>query len=756
VTDVRGAPPVVPFRPRWIHEHAFEALIVCGILVVTGLTRFWDLNRVGFRGDEAVYAGQAAVLAGDRGLSPFFVMASRGNSNFLLYQEIVSLVYRVLGVDDVAARVVSAVFSVLTVLVVYLIARTLYGRRAAAFAAAMLAVSSYAANLGRLALLDSTVTFFVSLAILFLVLWQRSPRLGWLCAFVAASALASQAKVIAILLVFVAAAVLALSGSFRRLTVRSVAAAALVGLVALTPAIVQLVRQAGMITGFLGTSLGRHSPVSGAYYWTIIVGKEGLLATCVVGVGLLLAAVRSRREDLVPWCWLLVFAGFFLLYPLKAFNYILPLAPAIAILAGRGLAGIPLPRVPPLAVAACCAVLGGFLAASHLLSTIHDDSSAGVREAAYWLRANTPPNAGVMTLSQGSAQYVFPFYAQRDGFPYGRFRLDTVLAGRKVILSKPTPPGKLPLDWISYWPPRLIQSGQVSYLVYATNALDDPSEQDQIGATMTHRQFRSLIENYGGVLVHTVTWQHQSRVFIYRVTKRLHRPVVSFRTDNGQVRLTGQGFDQAAPVTVTYNGAAIAHSRADNVGDVVLLLPVPTRTQVPYHLVVTDAAGNSASVIGLPAAKLTYVTSAGRLAITGQHFTPKQQVTVYYHNAAIGHATADAQGSFTLQVPVPNRTRLRYKLRAIDSSGHSGWVVGVEGAAVQYRVANGSVQVTGQHFQPNSIVTISYHARFVTRVGTNAAGSFTAAFRLPSPNAPGYRLIVVDPAGHRATAQGLH
>ena len=34
------------------------------IVGLGALLRFWNLDRVGFRGDEAVYAGQAALLAG--------------------------------------------------------------------------------------------------------------------------------------------------------------------------------------------------------------------------------------------------------------------------------------------------------------------------------------------------------------------------------------------------------------------------------------------------------------------------------------------------------------------------------------------------------------------------------------------------------------------------------------------------------------------------------------------------------------------
>jgi len=70
--------------------------------------------------------------------------------------------YFVFGVSDVGARLVSAMFSIVTVVATFELARTLYGRRVAFLAALLLAVSSYSVALGRLALLDSMMTFFFS------------------------------------------------------------------------------------------------------------------------------------------------------------------------------------------------------------------------------------------------------------------------------------------------------------------------------------------------------------------------------------------------------------------------------------------------------------------------------------------------------------------------------------------------------------------------------------------------------------------
>ena len=49
-----------------------------------------------------------------------------------------------------------------------------------------------------------------------------------------------------------------------------------------------------------------------------------------------------------------------------------------------------------------------------------------------------------MTLSKGSAQYALSFYAHRDAYPFGRFRLATVLPGGEVRSPHPAADGPVP------------------------------------------------------------------------------------------------------------------------------------------------------------------------------------------------------------------------------------------------------------------------------------------------------------------------
>jgi hypothetical protein len=617
---------------------AADLLLLAGIVALAALLRFWSLGRVGLRGDEAVYAGQAAVLAGAEELRRHFILISRGNSNFLLFQQVVAVAYRLSGVGDVTARVVSATCSVLTVVATFLIATVLYDRRTARYAALLLAVSSYSVSLGRLALLDPTFVLLFTLAILFIAKWGQTAKAMWFSCFAAMAALAVQAKVVGVLLFPICGAHVLLSGALSRLRLRTV----LLGIAAFAlfsaPAAWQLVHNSREFAEFLSRSSQRVSSVPWDYYPRTLLRYEGPIIVIGWLLAVVAAAVRRSRADLLPLLWLLAVAGFYQLYPLKAFNYMLPLVPALSLLSGRTAsslhaalrraAGPPAPvrrtgaepdwragRSPPaaggrvrrhrhhaLVTAVTTVVVVGTLAvgaAPRQWAVLHDDSFAGLKEAALWLAGHSDPGAGVMTISHGSSQYVFAFYAQRNSYPFGRFRLATVLPGGAVVNATPTPDGSTPRDWVTTWPPRLVESGAVSYLVYYTGPLDDPPEDDQLVETATQRRFRQFIEDYGGRLVHTEYRNHEARVWIYRVTKRLPTPVLTYVVRRGVVKLAGRGFTVNSPVTVYYHQRPVARVRAGVSGSFSVGFPLPRGIRPRYFLVATDGSGNSATLTGL-------------------------------------------------------------------------------------------------------------------------------------------------------------
>lgn len=593
VAGIRQTIGAVQAEPR---QYALTAAALVAVLALAAIVRMWHLGAIGLRGDEAVYAGQAGVIAGSDALDRYFILVSRGTSNFLLFQYILAAYYAVFGVSDVGARTVAAVLSVLTVGATFELGRMLYGRGVALLGAFLLAMSSYSVALGRLALLDSTMVFFFVLALLFVVRWQRTQNQVWLYAFAGAAALAMEAKVVAVLVIPVALLFLVSSGQLTRLDRRTVVIACVTFFLFMTPALWQLATNAERFSEFLSQSGGRASRVPWYYYISILTRYEGYLIPVIWAAGAAALAVRvvSRRspEDLLCLIWIAVVGGFFQLYPLKAFNYLLPLIPVLSLVAARALLSIPFQRIGYARVAIVAVALFGASFAP-LKTVITDDRYVGLREASYWLAENTPEDAGVMTISRGSAQYVVSYYGQRDAYPFGRFRLATVLPGGAVIDPQPVT-NRQPDDWVTYWPERLIGDKTVSYLVFYTDAGDDPPD-DPIIQTRTQREFRELIETYDGRLLHTVYHDHEPRVWIYQVGKLLDKPRVSFVAEGSQMKITGEGFHIGSNVALSYHKVALETVPTDGDGSFSVSLSQPEQVRPTYYLTALDEAGNYAS-----------------------------------------------------------------------------------------------------------------------------------------------------------------
>ena len=569
------------------------------VIAVTAVLRLWDLGGIGLRGDEAVYAGQASVISGDDTLSRYFILVSRGTSNFLLFQYVLAAYYFVFGVSDVGARLVSAMFSIVTVVATFELARTLYGRRVAFLAALLLAVSSYSVALGRLALLDSMMTFFFVLTVLCLAKWWRTKNPLWVYGFAAAAALAIQAKVTAGLVLPVSVLFVVSSGELRSINARTALKGAAVFVFFMLPAVVHLVQNADRLPEFFADSSGRASHVPWDYYISTLVGYEGVLLPLIWAAGAAAVCFRAAKtrapEDLLCVAWILVVGLFFQWYRLKAFNYLLPLVPVLSIAGAHFLGSILTQKLGHARVAVVgLAFLGSLFVP--LNATIADDSYVGLREASYWLAENTPADAGVMTISRGSAQYVISFYGHRDSYPFGKFRLATVVPGGAVIEPRATGDGPS-RDWVSYWPRSLIASKTVSYFVFYTDAGDDPPDEEIVN-TQTQREFRDLIETYNGGLVHTVYYNHEPRVWIYQVGRLLPQARISFTLAGNKLNVRGEGFRIESEVSISYHRIPLGTAVTDGDGTFAASFPAPRNLRALYYLRAMDEAGNSASSTG--------------------------------------------------------------------------------------------------------------------------------------------------------------
>lgn len=420
--------PVPAHSPGWGRRRAVLLALLVGALAAA--LRLWGLDSVGFNSDEAVYAGQAASIAGDSEITRYFPVF---RAHPMLFQTALSLLYQG-GVSDFAGRVLSALVGVGTVGLAYLVGKLFYGRRAGFVAALFMAVMPYHVVVTRQVLLDGPMTFFVTLTLYLVARFAHSGQRAWLWAAGGAMGLSFLAKEPSIVYLGAIYAFFALAPQVRvRLMDLAISFAGFF-LVALPyPLSVYFAGRTHTGQAFLAWQLFRRPNHTWSFYPTTVPQ--------VIGLGVVVAAVaglwwlrreRSWRETLLL-SWVAVPAAFFQLWPVKGFQYLLPLAVPAALLAARALVRLPgsvdMARflrgraasgrvaISSLAVALVAVTLavpawgriqpsntGKFLAGS--------GGVPGGREAGEWVKEHVPEGARILALGPSMAN-ITQFYGQR-------------------------------------------------------------------------------------------------------------------------------------------------------------------------------------------------------------------------------------------------------------------------------------------------------------------------------------------------------
>jgi hypothetical protein len=521
--DTTMIPGTTTFNPRvaarsraWDLADVRTSVLLAGILLVAAVVRLWAITSVGLNNDEAVYAGQGAALAGDPVDSTLFAIF---RAHPLLVQFLFSLPYRLVGVNDVTPRLIAIAFGVAGVALVFATGRLLYGARAGLIAAAVLAVMPYHVVVTRQALLDGPETTLFLLTMYMVARYSTGGSARWLYGAAFSAGLTVLAKETAVLLVPVIGAYFLLTPQIR-LTIGRVIVSGVLFVIAFGPypAAILIGKGTNAAQSFFLWELLRQPNHTWTFYADILPGALGPLILIAALVGLVLAIRRAGWQDRLIIAWLAVPIAFFELWPVKGYQYLLPTAPAFAILVGLAFdrllhrtatappihewVGLPIGAAPaeaPMrrpwrvrlswttAAAALLAVTLGSIAVPTALAvntTTMTSSLAGTgglpggREAGLWIRDNVPAGATFLTEGPTLANIV-EFYGQRRA--YG-------------LSVSPNPLRRNPAYDPINNPDRALQLDQIQYI-----ATDIWSAQR---STFFDALLRRYIARYHGVLVY--------------------------------------------------------------------------------------------------------------------------------------------------------------------------------------------------------------------------------------------------------------
>jgi Dolichyl-phosphate-mannose-protein mannosyltransferase len=489
------------------------------VLLVLGLAaflRFWQLGRVGFNSDEAVYSGTAASLAGNDVLRTMFPIF-RAHPLFL--QVLLSTGMHG-GVSDWTPRAITALIGTAMVLATYLLGRRLYDHRIGLLAALIVAVMPYSVVVSRQVLLDGLMTLCATLVLYCVARYVESAALHWMlasCALMGATVLAKETSIVLVGSLY---AFFALTPSVR-LRLRHVGLGLLVMLlvIAIFPVTLSLSGRASSGQHYLLWQLFRRSNHGPFFYAQVLPSAIGWLPLLLAAVGLVWLRKHNTWRERLLLTWLVVPVVFFTLWPVKGFQYLLPIVPVIAILAARAISRLstlePLRRRGP-AVAGGASIAVAFAVVVSLIiptwSRIEPSNSGtylagtgglpGGREAGHWLRDNVPATTQLLAIGPSMAN-VLEFYGQRKVY---------------ALSVSPDPANRNPSYVPVPNPDLAMRQGRFQYLVWDSyTAARSPS----FGAKLT-----ALVSKYHGVAVFTANVTVRSRsgqsvpapvVRIYRV-----------------------------------------------------------------------------------------------------------------------------------------------------------------------------------------------------------------------------------------------
>ena len=463
---------------NYLREHSKQILsiLILGlILSISIFLNFYNLGSYPFNPDESVYSAQAAIWAGHDQYRDNFLLFSRLATNFQVHQVIVGTFFKFFGQNEFVARLPSAIFGVLTVLLVFLLADTMFNRRTALLSSFFMATNNYLIHFNRQDHLEATLILFLVLSTLLFMKWKGTKKNYYFYSFLLSTLIMVMIKVI-ILLPFGVLIIYFIYSeneyeNFKKMMFKPLSILVFLVVMAYTFYYIYWIVGINNYINTLIYATGRQSKQVSTFYIDIIKLFMGYAIPFLAIIGVANAIQTRNRGELFIAIWAISVIIFFTYYPLQGYSYILPAVPAIAILCARvfdrlmSIVKIPIPIIIVLLLAIPASTSSSLYYPYNTLSSVNNMDEGiierfdpiryvAIQDATAWLNSNADKNSGVLVYT----------FADHHNMAY--------YSGLRTYTVKNYPGFYMPVNGNAQimWDPvdsySLIKSGDVNYVFF--------------------------------------------------------------------------------------------------------------------------------------------------------------------------------------------------------------------------------------------------------------------------------------------------
>lgn len=311
-----------------------------------------DLSKAAIQWDEINHLnGGSFLIRGEfriyLGLNSFYPP---------MFDTITMIFFKILGVSVFSGRLVAVVFSLLTLWAIFEFVKKMYSHKTALLSSVLLGVMPGYLWLSRMAMIETMLVFFFTLAVMLFFLWIKDHKNTWLwlaglalgLGFLTKYQLIIAAVVMLVSILFLAREKLKLNLSKFTIIIITVIAVSIPWILIAYQTYASKMLEEWIYALQMGNpeksmySIRFSVPVSYTVFYFIEivwpynnVHPISLLLYFVSLAGLVLLAWRRKTEDKYLLIWFILVFIFFTLIPNKHWRYVLPLFPVLAISAAN-------------------------------------------------------------------------------------------------------------------------------------------------------------------------------------------------------------------------------------------------------------------------------------------------------------------------------------------------------------------------------------------------------------------------------------